>query len=52
MNPCTFEIFAKLTKFSAPRMAKTAFLELPDSPKLIPRKILVTEESEISTLNS
>ena len=41
INLCTFWRleFTKLTKFRAPNMAKTAVLELLDSPKLISRKI-------------
>ena len=44
--------FTKLTKFRVPKKAKTAVLELLDSPKLISRKIWVIENHEISTLCS
>ena len=33
------DTISKLAKFRAPKMAKTAFLELLDSPKLISRKM-------------
>ena len=41
MHFCTIRrlIFTKLTKIIASKMAKTAVLELLDSPKLISRKI-------------
>ena len=41
MNFCTFWRlkFTKLTKFRAPKMAKTAVSQILDSPKLISRKI-------------
>ena len=42
--------FSKSTKFIAPKMSKTAVLQLLDSPKLISRKIWMTENSAISTL--
>ena len=47
MNVCKFwrVTFIWYAKFRAPRMAKTAILELPDSPKLISRKIWVTEKN-------
>ena len=43
---CTFWrlIFRKSTKSRDPRMAKTAFLELLESPKLVSRKIWVTKK--------
>ena len=37
--------FTKSTKFKAPKMAKTAVLELLDSAKLISRKISVIGKS-------
>ena len=46
MNFCTFErlIFTKWTKFTAPKMAKTAVFALWESPKLISRKISVIQK--------
>ena len=46
---CTYGrlIFNKLTKFRDSKMAKTAFLELLDSPKLISREMWMTEKSKI-----
>ena len=41
--------FTKSTKFRTPKMAKTAVFSLLNSPKLISRKIWMTENSEIST---
>ena len=45
MHFCTIRrlIFTKLTKIIASKMAKTAVLELLDSPKLISRKIWIKE---------
>ena len=37
--------FTKVTNFRAPKMAKAAFLDLQNSPKLISRKIWMTEKS-------
>ena len=44
--------FTKSTKFRAPKMAKLAILELLDSPKLISRKIWVTEKSWLCNSHS
>jgi len=40
----------QMTKFRAPKMAKTAYLELLNSQKSISREIRMTENREISTL--
>ena len=44
---CTFSRlrFTKLSKFRVPKTTQTAVLELLDSPKLISRKIWMTEKS-------
>ena len=47
MKFCTFWRlkFTKLTKFRTPKIAKTAIFALLESPKVISRKIWMTEES-------